>query len=1146
MRKRSNNTQVFWRFALIFFGFISPALAQSTSTILGVVKDSSGGVVAGATITVQNTDTAQIRTVTTSEDGSFRVPALQAGHYSLRVERAGFKTATRPDLPLDVAQELAVNMALEVGASTQEIVVNEVAPQVDTSTSSLGGLVNDREIADLPLNGRNYIDLSLMQAGVTKNTNQGGLAGMTGTTYSSNGAPIVSNNYLLDGTSIVNASGWGPTSLAGSTLGVDGIKEYKVVTSAFSAEYGMSMGSQMVMVSKSGTNQFHGDAFEYLRNSSLDARNYFDTTVLVDGRRLPLLQRNNFGGALGGPIKKDKTFFFGVYESIKLNQGFTVLDTVPSAACKGAAGTTIIAGTGAAQCPLITSNTKVSPLTAPLMALYPNPDLPGNLGSAGAINNYTFNTANHTTVQYGQMRVDQNFSSSDTLFGRYTVNLADISSPTSSPTAFAGTAFPYNRQAQGSLDQWITLSENHIFSPTLLNTARISFSRSGFFTGGDKVFTVPGLPIIQTGISDFGGLTIGSGGGFVNAALTGATVAHPEYVTHQLQNIYSIADDVFYTRGKHGLKFGFLGNRFNQWENQLNAAGSVAFANYTNFLNAIPLTYSYSTINSNTDRDFIYNTLGLYAQDDWRLASRFTLNIGLRYEFNTTPRELNGKEYELRGHLTQPVASNCVNNEFACFIHGPIMRDRSYLNFSPRLGFAWDVFGDGKTSVRGAAGIYYDIGNFHNLFVQNSFGGPPLLISVSHTNSTNAPLSLPYTATPADFGTIIQGMVDYDAYQPHILQINASIERQLPKNLALTLAYVHTRGAHLWTALEGNPSSPVFVAPDGTQYWSNQTYACAINHIPSCRTQNTNFDQIQLTTTAASSWYNALQVKVDKRLGHGLQFQANYTWAHSMDTTENTLSISDCNGSGMDESSRPTNLRADLAPSCFDVRHNVRFNLLYHFPSIQSTGFLSKLLNGWWTGSIVSAEGGYPLTPVSNNNRSLSGVLPNAKPFNVNLGTATQTVTIGGKPVTFVPFNANTVITGNPNQWYNPLMFTLQPWLACPNNPSAFPSVYCGTLGTVPRGLLRGPGLGTWDFSLVKDTKMGFLGEAGSVQFRAELFNTPNRANFAVPSGVVFNGNPLAAFAANSSSYAEAPTPEPITTTVTTSRQIQLALKILF
>src|SRR5579862_8565373 len=325
---------MFWAVGLILFLIAVPVFAQlATGTILGVVKDTSGGTVAGANVTVTNTETTQSRSVTTETDGSYRFSGVPAGHYTIKTEKDGFKTSTQTGLVLDVSADLVVNGTMEVGSSAQEVTVTGEAPLVNTTTSALGGLVDENKMADLPLNGRNYMDLSVMQPGTSQNKAMGNSHGTVGVWYSSNGAPVRSNMVSLDGANMMTLLGGAATSEAGTTLGLDGIREIKVVTTSFSAEYGQSMGSQMLMVSKGGSNQWHGDAFEYFRNSDLDAKNPFDNPQTSNGARLPEFQRNNFGGSLGGPIRKDKSFVYGVYEGVRQNVGFTASDTVPRAGC---------------------------------------------------------------------------------------------------------------------------------------------------------------------------------------------------------------------------------------------------------------------------------------------------------------------------------------------------------------------------------------------------------------------------------------------------------------------------------------------------------------------------------------------------------------------------------------------------------------------------------------------------------------------------------------------------------------------------------------------------------------------------------------------------------------------------------------------
>ncbi len=1098
----------------LMFLFVGPqSYAQSTSTILGVVRDPSGALVPGATVTIENTDTAQTRTTTTGNDGAYRIPALQAGHYSVKVDKPGFSTHLDQGLTLDVAQELTVNPVLQLGASAQQVSVTAEVSEINTTTSSTGGLVNDQQMAELPLNGRNYIDLSLMQPGVQQNINNGALGAMIGTVFSSNGGPTISNNFLLDGTSIVNQSGWGSSSMAGTTLGVDGIKEYKIIASSVPAEYGMTMSSQMVIVTKSGTNQFHGDAFEYLRNSALDARNYFDPGAI------PPFKRNNFGGAFGGPIKKDRTFFFATYEGLRQNLGFTVADQVAAAGCHGPAGA-VITNT---QCPQLgtTPSVTVSQITAPILALLPNPTNVAN-------NTFTFPTSSITGVDYGQIRVDQNFSSKDTLFGRYTIDSGDVNSAsdsTASLTGFTGVAFPQIRALGTSRDQFLTLSENHIFSPALLNTARISYSRTNFLYQGIYAPSLSWAPSLVPG-KLIGGVSVG---GLSLFGIYNATTP----VTHT-QNIYSLSDDVYYAKGKHGLKFGTLINHYDSGQTvTFRSSGSVSYSGVANFLKAIPSSYFIPNPNADFNRDFRYDTLGFYAQDDWRTTSRLTLNIGLRYEFMTTPRELSGKEYAIRNHELDPAVT-----------HGPVMLDKSYFNFSPRVGFAWDVFGNGRTSLRGGIGIYYDVGNLGEAFTANAGGMPPQSSAVTITNTSTTPVSFPLIYPVGTVGSSINA-IDYNANQPHMVNYNLTVERQLPGNTALSVAYVGSRGAHLWQEREGNPSIPTATV-NGVDYWSTKVPGCS-SVVPSCRI-NPNFASMELDSTTGDSWYDSLQTVVTKRLSSGLEFQASYTWSHALNNVVGQLAGTDCLSAGMDHSIDPNYSRTgnDFGPACFDLRHNLRFNLLYHFPTLKSESLLAKAVNGWWIGNIVSVQTGYPFSPSLAVDRSQSNAFA-AGPFaRTDVGTATVAPgqvgpngQVNTTTKTFVPYNSATVITGNPQQWFNPLMFALQPLVPCPNNAS----LTCGRLGDASRGMLRGPGLGDWDFSLVKDTAVRLLGEAGAVQFRAEFFNILNRSNFGIPSGNVFSGT-----ATDLGAYSEAPLSSAgqITTTATTAREIQFALKIVF
>jgi len=1221
---------------------MKPAAAQTAGTILGVVRDPSGASVPNANVSLTSVERGEARTTTSGDDGSYRFSAVDPGHYNVKVESQGFKTQTMTGLTLDVAQELVANITLEVGTATQEVTVTGESPVINTTSSSLGGLVSDQQISELPLNGRNYSDLALLQPGVTQTTHSG--LGDAGIWFSSNGMSPRANNYTIDGTPILTQNGTGPAGMTGNTLGVDGIKEYRVVTSMFSAEYGLLMGSQIVVVSKGGSNQWHGDGFEYLRNSNLDARNYFDPSPTIIGHRLPEFRRNNFGGAAGGPIKKDKTFFFLVYEGLRLQQGDTIQDTTMPASCHfwNTPGGPVIAGggpipagipvpAGATQkilqgpiagatlaptpaglpsCNGANAGTPIAGVVQPWIGQFPFP----NESIPGSASNYTFAGQTHGRDDYAQIRIDHNFSADDTFFARFTFDDAHDTTPYLGGNLQAvdtGTGFPQFFNVGPSRNQYVTFGENHIFTPTLLNSLRLSFSRTNYVnrfqtpnTALNPNFQLQdaancGQPSAAACIWSFvpglftGGFTPGSG---VTALVPPGT-----FPNYHIQNAWTVSEDVYYTRGKHAMKFGALFNRWNDPDLQSKAIfGTITFSGICNaptatacpsgFLSGIPSSINVVTPGSTValspgssllappfkgnflQRNWWYNTLGFYFQDDWRATNRVTFNLGVRYEFRSDITDSDGRVSALRDPLT--------STQFAI---GPIMTNPSYRNWSPRLGFAWDVFGTGKTAIRGGFGIYYDVANLGALLTQNPTGTLPWVANTTATWSpSSGPISLPLSCVSPCVGAIAKSgasvgkslqNANYNAKSPHSYQFNLTAEQQLPKGVALGLSYVGTRGIDLWQGIEGNPvipasydaaGNPIYNVTNGLAGCQNNTLTLGGTNVftppggfPAgsanpCRI-NPYFGSSQLFTNGGESWYNGLQVVINKRLSNGLSFQAGYTYSKSMDDTQGVRFNDDCGGvSGNAFSDQPLNVKKSWSVSCYDITNVFNMNLLYHLPTIKSDGLLSKVANGWWFSSIVQIEGGAPFTPIINVDRSFSGVITQSNTSHASINTVAQTVTFcNGTPVAagstcsvpsqtvnFIPFNKNTVITGNPNQWFNPLMFGEPP---------------LGQLGNAPRNFLRQPGLGNWNFSLVKDTKVGWLGEAGSVQFRAEVFNVTNRANFqmlGISTGAasVFAGTTAntAASLAGGDIQAPLPTAGQITNTSTTSRQIQFALRVSF
>src|SRR3989441_4621272 len=597
MAEQCHASKRFLAIALCFSFLTMGRLAMSqlpTATILGEIKDSTGAVIPGASITAKNVETSLTRTGMSAEDGSYRFSALPVGSYEVKVELPGFRTEVRSGLTLTVSQEAVINFTMQAGAVDQTIVVTEDAPLVNTTAGALGGLVDERKVAELPLNGRNFIDLTLLQPGITQQRNVGVAASTVGTWFSSNGAPLRSNSYLLDGAIMTNLTNGTSASQDGSTLGIEGIREYRVITNSFSAEYGMTMGSQVMVVTKSGTNTRHGSLFEYFRNSALDARNFFDYKTAASNRRLPAFARNQFGGSLGGPIKKDKTFFFGVYEGLRQHIGVTTISPTISAACHVRTNNPCIMPTAA------NPDRNVFPVVQPLLDLLPLPNLPGD--------KLTFPFTEPINDDYAQGRVDQIFSSADRMFARYTFNNTTETDPLN---------FPQFRTDRFSRSSFATLSEDHVFSPALLSTFRLSFSRthpvnpspSGII--GPQYSFVPGMEI--------GSLIIGG------LATLGPNVAP----TNFKQNIFTWSDDIFYTRGRHSLKFGTLINHYQQYLlTFVNSVGTVTFANVNNFLQGLTSQYSAQTPGSLRDRTYDFNTLGFYAHDDFRVLPRLTFNLG--------------------------------------------------------------------------------------------------------------------------------------------------------------------------------------------------------------------------------------------------------------------------------------------------------------------------------------------------------------------------------------------------------------------------------------------------------------------------------------------------------------------------------------
>ena len=1040
-----------------------PALAQlPTATILGVVKDSSGAVVPGAALTVRNVETGLTRTTVAGADGSYRFAALPVGPYEVRVEHTGFRAELRTGLALSVSQEAVIDFALQVGAVAETVSVTAEAPQVNTTSGSLGTIVDERQVTDLPLDGRNYIDLTLLQPGVTHHRPAGDSMQYAGRWFSTSGAPMRSNNFMLDGAVMTNVGGVSTATVGGNTLGLEGIREYRVETNSFSAEYGLSMGSQMQIVSRGGTNEFHGSLFEYLRNSALDARNFFDYKTGLTPRRLPGFVRNNFGGAFGGPILRDRTFFHATMEAVRERKGTTpIANTLPAAArIEGIANGGLV--------------NQIHSAVKPLVALYPEPNLPNN--------RFTYPYSQPVNEVFGQARVDHNFSELNSMFFRYTITDGE---------KIEAQGFPGFTNAGNTRNQFATFSQTHVFSPTMLNLFRFSWSHP------DLVIVSPPPELVTRPEYQFlPGQAMGSLG------VTGLTAMGPgsTYPRQFKQDVFSLSDDVSFHQDRATWRFGILVNRYRQFVMQsFQRGGAPSFPSIPAFLQGLPNVLRRPAPDSVSNKSFLFYTLGFYMQNDLRVHQNLNLNLGLRYEFQTEMNEVNGFSSAIRD----------LRQDSNATLGRPFVNP-SKKNFSPRFGFAWDVRGDSKTAVRGGFGLLYDLANLGTALVQTVTGTPPF----AGFNQVNNPgtFAIPFDSLlPADpFGRSLR-VIDYNLQQPHMLQYNLSIERQLPFDTAVTLSYAGSRGINLLGTMEGNPAIPQ-VRPDGRLFWP-----------AGAPRVNPRWADTELKTAASNSFYNSLQFRVVKRMSRGLQFNSAFTWSKLIDEPQALGSV-DVAGADYQAGSNPFDRRTDRGLASFDVKYNWRFNAIYQLPQfLPGDTIAGKLLNDWQIGGILSFQGGQPLTLGLSSNRSRSQVL--GGPSGVDrpdlvAGVRHEDITQGvSRGCGNIP--AGTPV-GTPERWFDPCAFAI---------PEA------GFLGNAGRGIIRTPGLANVDFSLTKAVPLRVLGEGGRIEFRSEFFNILNHVNFGVPSRNVYAGtanvqNPIATAGQ--------------ITRAGTSRQIQLALRLVF
>jgi hypothetical protein len=1003
-------------------------------------------------VTIKNIETGQERKVQTDSSGNYSVIGISPGKYEVRIERQGFNAEVRNGLSLTVAEEAVLNVQLNVSGVQEAVQVTDAgAAQVETNTSTISGLVDEKKIRDLPLNGRDMAQLVLLQPGVvnSRGSVQSANTGR-GTRFSVAGARPSQNLFQLDGTTINDALNNTPGSAQGLLVGVETVKEFRVLTSTYSAEYGRATGGVFLAVTKSGTNDFHGSAFEFLRNDNLDARNFFDrvTPASTKAGGRPEFRRNQFGFTAGGPIIKNKTFFFGSYEGLKEFKGITVTSLVPSDEARLGRFTKL------------GSNVTPDPRSAPIVDLFPRAN--GRVVDDG-VAEFTGVTNRISRDDFFTIKLDHKISNSNSIFARYLYDDSDQVLPRNFPE------FPNLAVNQ---KQVITVEERAIISSKMVNEVRFGLNRS---RPAELVPKTARTFTLVTG-RDLGEIAV------TGLAAIGTDRTNPK---HFFQDNFQFVDNLFITHGKHNLKTGIGWDRFKVFGNsESRTRGQLRFRNVRDLVRFSVQDIQGSTPESDFLRNYSQTLWGLYLQDDFKFNRRLTLNLGLRYENVSTPHEANGKVSNLR-NITDPKVT--IGDPYFEPVHS---------TFAPRVGFAYDVFGDGKTALRGGFGMFYDQPLF-NTYRNPIFRSLPF---VNRGRLTSVP-SLP--VDPSRFAGVetTSESFQFHLHPSYIMQYNVNMQREIAGTV-VSLAYVGSRGVNLFGQADLNTAIPQILA-DGREFYP----AGSVRRNPA-------FGAVRTVYQGFGSSYNSMNMGLLKRFSKGLQVQAAYTFGKSIDNKSGTSGRQEYSN-GQARSFSPYFLNLDKGRSDFDVRHSFTANATYDLPFGKNRkGLAGQLLGGWQVNTIVSLSSGVPFSVLIDGDPDRDVSDDNSARPNLVLG------------VPLTPPGGSTA-----DRWFNP---------------AAFSAPALGFRGTAGRNVLTGPNFKSVDLSFVKNFR---IDERRSIQLRGEIFNLLNRANFDLPSNsedgeLVFNfvpasGNTPAAFNPVGSAGS-------IFSTVGDAREIQLGIKFIF
>jgi len=1024
---------------VITFSF-SLAAAQNTGTILGTVLDSTGAVLPGAEVVVTHVDTGRSRTVISDDEGRFRAPNLNLGFYEITASLPGFQTSVRTGVEITIDRRAVVDFTLNIGEISERIIVTGEAPLVETTSGSLGSIVDRNTVQELPINGRDLTALLTLGTGAVNVTSasQGGNAGFS-RRVSISGARPQDTAVLLDGTATKSTDQGVPAGVSGNFLGGEGIQEFKIEKNSYSAEYGGASGGIINVVSKAGGNNFHGSVYEFHRNDNLDASNFF---INRDGSEKAPLIRNQFGFSLGGPIVKDRSFFFFNYEGFRERKSTPATLILPNLNTRQG-----LLPTGPGGALELVADGPRAPVSEilPYFELWP---LPGP--SAVQLGDGT--TREGTTVarpideDYYQVRIDHNFSESDSIYGRFTYEDS-----------------AQNRIAE-EMDSWktrdlaenrfLTVEHKHIFSANLLNSFRFGYGRrrTGENAFEDCSSCDPSLRFVP---DEFWQAPLGADpvqGRIqiedISAPGIGAQNNGAGWLVSLTDN-YNYMEDIIYNRGAHALKFGFSWWRISTGgENPSRPGGIFEFDSLTEFLQDSPDVFRGGILPGiDAKRKLLMNIIGWYVQDDWQITPNLTANLGFRHEFYTVPTEVDGKISNLKSPLTDTEVT-VLGTRGDTWFENPSLK-----SFMPRLGLAWDPTGSGKTAIRAGAGLFYN----HiqpDVFRRALFRSTPFMKETNLRGGGFPMIGIFDAVVNGGLANEDMQPFDYNMRNPHMYQWNLNIQQEIFAGTAATIGYVGNRGVNQMIQVCVNSATADnvngrLVRPSGAQR-PNQAPA---------------FRGLCLLQQQASSYasHHGLQMGLERRFQDGFQLQTSYTFSRTVNEASQVNGLYGNDGSGVSYYPDPSLYRGLAA---YHVANVFSTSGVWELPFANDMqGVAGKILGGWQLSGIVSLADGPPTTLEVTRPGSMA----------VLLNGRTQ-------PPDLVPGADHNPVLGGPDRYFETSGFVTPP---------------SGTIGNVGRSTLIGPGVANVDFSLTKNTG---IGEYANLQFRAEFFNIFNRANFGLPN----------------------------------------------